>query len=147
MVVACADTVMQMRRLDRVREWVLNGDSGEYERSCMIEKSLAYDFDKECEFKYKGLSEDAFIKHFASFISGIWQIHPFREGNTRVAALFAIKYLQSMRYDVTNDLFAEKSWFFRNALVRANYVNIKLNVDKTQIPLEEFLRCLYLGMI
>ena len=64
-----------------------------------------------------------------------------------MAALFAIKYLQSMRYDVTNDLFAEKSWFFRNALVRANYVNIKLNVDKTQIPLEEFLRCLYLGMI
>ena len=129
------------------REWVLNGDSVEYELSCMIEKSLAYDFDKEREFKYKGLSEDAFIKHFASFISGIWQIHPFREGNTRVAALFAIKYLQSMRYDVTNDLFAEKSWFFRNALVRANYVNIKLNVDKTQIPLEEFLRCLYLGMI
>ena len=127
------------------REWVLNGDSVEYELSCMIEKSLAYDFDKEREFKYKGLSEDAFIKHFASFISGIWQIHPFREGNTRVAALFAIKYLQSMRYDVTNDLFAEKSWFFRNALVRANYVNIKLNVDKTQIPLEEFFKVLIFG--
>jgi hypothetical protein len=111
----------------------------------MVKDTLEYDFDRERKFKYKGLSEDAFVEHLAAFISGIWQIHPFREGNTRVAALFAIKYLQSMRYDVTNDLFAEKSWFFRNALVRANYVNIKLNVDKTQIPLEEFFKVLIFG--
>ena len=127
------------------REWVLNGDTVEYELSCMVEKSLAYDFDKEKKFKYKGLSENAFVEHFASFISGIWQIHPFREGNTRTVALFAIKYLKSMRHDVTNDLFAEKSWYFRNALVRANYSNIKLDVDKTQLPLEEFFKVLIYG--
>lgn len=127
------------------REWVLNWDTVEYEFSCMIEKSLAYDFDNEKKFKYKGLSEDAFIEHFASFISGIWQIHPFREGNTRTVALFAIKYLKSMRHEVTNDLFAEKSWYFRNALVRANYSNFKLNVDKTQLPLEEFFKVLIYG--
>ena len=127
------------------REWVLNGDTVEYELSCMIEKSLAYDFDNEKKFKYKGLSEDAFVAHFTSFISGIWQIHPFREGNTRTVALFAIKYLKSMRHDVTNDLFTEKSWYFRNALVRANYSNIKLNVDKTQLPLEEFFKVLIYG--
>ena len=127
------------------REWVLNWDTVEYELSCMIEKSLEYDFDNEKKFKYKGLSEDAFIEHFASFISGIWQIHPFREGNTRTVALFAIKYLKSMRHEVTNDLFAEKSWYFRNALVRANYSNFKLNVDKTQLPLEEFFKVLIYG--
>lgn len=128
-----------------MREWVLDWDTVEYELSCMIEKSLAYDFDNEKKFKYKGLSEDAFVEHFASFISGIWQIHPFREGNTRTIALFAIKYLKSMRHDVTNDLFAEKSWYFRNALVRANYSNIRLNVDKTQLPLEEFFKVLIYG--
>ena len=127
------------------REWVLNWDTVEYELSCMIEKSLAYDFDNEKKFKYKGLSEDAFVEHFASFISGIWQIHPFREGNTRTVELFAIKYLKSMRHDVTNDLVAEKSWYFRNALVRANYSNVKLNVDKTQLPLEEFFKVLIYG--
>lgn len=127
------------------REWVLNGDTVEYELSCMIEKSLAYDFDNEKKFKYKGLSEDAFVEHFASFISGVWQIHPFREGNTRTVALFAIKYLKAMRHDVTNDLFAKKSWYFRNALVRANYSNIRLNVDKTQLPLEEFFKVLIYG--
>jgi len=127
------------------REWVLNWDTVEYELSCMIEKSLAYDFDRERRFKYKGLSEDAFVEHFAAFISGLWQIHPFREGNTRTVALFAIKYLKSMRHDVTNDLFAGKSWYFRNALVRANYSNIKLNVDKTQLPLEEFFKVLIYG--
>ena len=93
-------------------------------------------------FSHKGLSEDAFVEHFASFISGIWQIHPFREGNTRTVALFAIKYLQSMKYDVTNDLFAVKSWYFRNALVRANYTNRKLDVEKTLLPLEEFFKVL-----
>ena len=127
------------------REWVLNGDTVEYELSCMIEKSLAYDFDRERQFKYKGLSENAFVEHFASFISGIWQIHPFHEGNTRTVALFAIKYLRSMRHEVTNDLFAAKSWFFRNALVRANYSNRKLDVDKTQLPLEEFFKVLIYG--
>ena len=127
------------------REWVLNGDSVQYTPSCMIRDTLEYDFDRERKFKYNGLSENAFVEHFASFISGIWQIHPFREGNTRTAALFAIKYLRSRGYSVTNDLFAEKSYYFRNALVRANYENDRLGVEKTQLPLEEFFKVLLYG--
>jgi fido (protein-threonine AMPylation protein) len=127
------------------REWVLNGDTVQYTPSCVIWDSLDYDFDREKEFTYKGLSEDRFVEHFAAFISGIWQIHPFREGNTRTAALFAIKYLRSRGYSVTNDLFAEKSWYFRNALVRANYENDRLGVEKTQLPLEEFFKVLIYG--
>jgi len=127
------------------REWVLNGDSVQYTPSCMIKDTLEYEFDRERKFKYKGLSEDRFVEHFAAFISGIWQIHPFREGNTRTAALFAIKYLRSRGYSVTNDLFAEKSYYFRNALVRANYENDRLGVEKTQLPLEEFFKVLLYG--
>lgn len=127
------------------REWVLNGDTVQYTPSCMIKDTLEYDFDKERKFKYKGLTEDRFVEHFSEFISGIWQIHPFREGNTRTAALFAIKYLRSRGYSVTNDLFAEKSWYFRNALVRANYENDRLGVEKTQLPLEEFFKVLIYG--
>ena len=127
------------------REWVLNGDSVQYTPSCMIKDTLEYDFDRERKFKYKGLSEDRFVEHFAAFISSIWQIHPFREGNTRTAALFAIKYLRSRGYSVTNDLFAEKSYYFRNALVRANYENDRLGVEKTQLPLEEFFKVLLYG--
>ena len=127
------------------REWVLNGDTVNYTPSFMVKESLAYDFAEEKKFRYSGLSEDAFAEHFASFISGLWQIHPFREGNTRTVAVFAIKYLRSMRYDVTNSLFKEKSWYFRNALVRANYENPKLNVEKTQLPLEEFFKVLIYG--
>ena len=127
------------------REWVLNGDTVQYTPSCVIGDSLEYDFDREKKFKYKGLSEDRFVEHFTSFISGIWQIHPFREGNTRTVAVFAIKYLRSKGFDVTNDLFAGKSFYFRNALVRANYENQKLNVEKTQVPLEEFFKVLIYG--
>ena len=127
------------------REWVLNGDTVQYTPSCVINDSLEYDFDRERKFKYKGLSEDRFVEHFAAFISDIWQIHPFREGNTRTVALFAIKYLRSLGYQVSSDLFAEKSWYFRNALVRANYENVRLQVEKTQLPLEEFFKVLLFG--
>ena len=127
------------------REWVLNGDTVQYTPSYMIKDTLEYDFDRERKFKYKGLSEDAFVEHFATFISGIWQIHPFREGNTRTVALFAIKYLRSLGYQASNDLFAEKSWYFRNALVRANYENVRLQIEKTQLPLEEFFKVLLFG--
>lgn len=127
------------------REWVLDGGTVTYELSSMIGRSLAYDFEQERKFRYKGLSEDAFVEHFASFISGIWQIHPFREGNTRTTALFAINYLRSMQFDVTNDLFARKSWFFRNALVRANYSDRKRDVEPTLVPLENFFKVLVFG--
>jgi len=127
------------------REWVLDGDTVQYTPSCIIRDSLDYDFNREKGFSYKGLSEDRFAEHFASFISGVWQIHPFREGNTRTVALFAIKYLRSRGYSVTNDLFAEKSWYFRNALVRANYENDRLRVEKMQLPLEEFFKVLVYG--
>ena len=82
------------------------------------------------------------MSHFAAFIANIWQVHPFREGNTRTVGLFAIKYLRSRGYDVTNALFAEKSWYFRNALVRANYENDRRGVEKTLLPLEEFFKVL-----
>lgn len=127
------------------REWVLNGDTVNYTPAFLVKDSLAYDFSEEKKFSYHGLSEDAFVDHFASFISGLWQIHPFREGNTRTVAVFAIKYLHAMRYDVTNALFKEKSWYFRNALVRANYENRKLNVEKTLQPLKDFLKVLIYG--
>jgi len=136
----------KIREVDLTKkEWVLNGDTVPYEVSFLIEKSLEYDFGREAKFKYKGLSEDAFIEHFAEFISGLWQIHPFREGNTRTTAVFAIKYLRSKGYDVANDLFKDKSFFFRNALVRANYENQQKNVEKTRLPLEEFFKVLLFG--
>lgn len=127
------------------REWVLNGDTVEYAPYFDIDRSLEYDFEKEKKFRYAGLSDDAKVAHFAAFISGVWQIHPFREGNTRTTGLFAVKYLQSRGYEVTNDLFYEKSWYFRNALVRANYENSRRNVEKTLLPLEEFFKVLLFG--
>ena len=127
------------------KEWVLNGDTVEYAPYFDIDRSLEYDFEKEKKFRYARLSDDAKVAHFAAFISGIWQIHPFREGNTRTTGLFAIKYLQSRGYEVTNDLFYEKSWYFRNALVRANYENSKRNIEKTLLPLEEFFKVLLFG--
>ena len=110
-----------------------------------LRATLDYDISQEREFSYKDLSIDQVITHLAKFISRLWQIHIFSEGNTRATAVFFIKYLRTLGFDVTNDIFAQNSWYFRNALVRANYTNLQKGVHETTEFLELFLRNLILG--
>ena len=127
------------------KEWVLNGDTVNYLNSEDLRRALDYDIEQEREFSYKGLSTDEMIAHITRFVSGIWQIHAFGEGNTRTTAVFTIQYLRSIGFDINNDLFAKHSWYFRNALVRANYKNARLGIDYSPIYLERFFRNLLLG--
>lgn len=126
-------------------EWVLDGDTVMYGGALDLRATLDYDFSVEKDFSYKGLSMDEIIKHLAVFVSRLWQIHAFGEGNTRTTAVFFIKYLRTLGFDVTNEIFAENAWYFRNALVRANYTNLKKGVHETTEYLELFLRNLLLG--
>ena len=106
--------------------------------------TLDYDFSEEKKFSYKNLSMDGIIHHLAVFVSRLWQIHIFAEGNTRTTAVFFIKYLRTLGFDATNDIFAENAWYFRNSLVRANYNNLRNGVHETTEYLELFLRNLLL---
>ena len=126
-------------------EWVLDGDTVMYGGALDLRATLDYDISQEREFSYKDLSIDQVITHLAKFISRLWQIHIFSEGNTRATAVFFIKYLRTLGFDVTNDIFAQNSWYFRNALVRANYTNLQKGVHETTEFLELFLRNLILG--
>ena len=103
------------------KEWVLDGATVMYGSASELRETLEYDFSQERDFSYKGLSMDEIIHHLAVFVSRLWQIHIFGEGNTRTTAVFFIKYLGTLGFSVTNDIFAENAWYFRNALVRANY--------------------------
>lgn len=127
------------------KEWVLDGDTVNYLNWEDLRRAMDYDIEQEKNFSYKDLSQDQIISHITRFVSGIWQIHPFGEGNTRTTAVFTIQYLRSMGFNVDNDLFASCSWYFRNALVRANYKNIKLGIDYTPVYLERFFRNLLFG--
>lgn len=127
------------------KEWVLDGQTVIYGTASEIIDTINYDISEEKKFTYQGLSSQDIIVHLAKFVSGLWQIHPFREGNTRTTAVFFIKYLKTLGYDVTNDIFAENAWYFRNALVRANYNNLKNDIHATTEYLELFLRNLLLG--
>ncbi len=127
------------------KEWVLNGDTVLYASYDSIKATLDYDFGQEKEFSYEGLSVIDAMKHIAKFTSGIWQIHPFCEGNTRATAVFIIKYLRTFGFHVSNDVFANNSWYFRNALVRANYNNSVLGVYATTEYLELFFEDLLLN--
>ena len=127
------------------KEWVLDGDTVHYLNWEDLHRALDYDIQQERQFSYKGLTTEQLIEHVARFVSGIWQIHPFAEGNTRTTAVFAILYLRDLGYKVENDMFAQHSWYFRNALVRANYRNAVEGIDYAPEYLERFFRNLLLG--
>ena len=126
------------------KEWVLNGATVLYGSASELRATLDYDFAEEKKFSYKNLSMEDIIHHLALFVSRLWQIHVFGEGNTRTTAVFFIKYLRTLGFDATNDIFAENAWYFRNALVRANYNDLKNGVHETTKYLELFLRNLLL---
>ena len=126
-------------------EWVLKGESVVYASFDGIREIMEYDFNTEKQFQYKGLSIEEVVKHLAKFTSDIWQIHPFCEGNTRATAIFMIKYMNTLGFSVNNDMFKEHSWYFRNALVRANYSNIQKGIYSTNKFLEQFFSNLLMG--
>ena len=127
------------------KEWVLRGNSVDYLNWEDLRRALDFDIQQERDFDYKGLTEEQKIKHICHFVSGLWQIHPFCEGNTRTTAVFTIQYLRSIGYNVDNEIFALHSWYFRNALVRANYKNSKLGINYDTSFLEKFFQNLLLG--
>lgn len=127
------------------KEWVLRGDTVLYVSALDIRKAVEYDLEQERQFDYSKVERNGLVSHIAQFVSGLWQIHPFGEGNTRTTAVFTILYLRSMGFDVTNDLFANHSWYFRNALVRANYQNVQKGIMRNSEYLERFFRNLLLG--
>ena len=126
------------------KEWVLDGASVVYGSASELRATLEYDFSQEKNFSYRGLSMDEIIHHLAVFVSRLWQIHILGEGNTRTTAVFFIKYLRTLGFSVTNDIFAENAWYFRNALVRANYTNLPKGIHETTEYLEVFVRNLLL---
>lgn len=126
------------------KEWVLGGEASvSYQPSIDLRTAIEYDLTKEKEYDYSNKPVPDVIQHLARFTADLWQIHPFREGNTRTTAVFLIKYLRSMGIPATNDMFKEHSWYFRNSLVRASYKG--LNISPTAEFIERFLRNLILG--
>jgi fido (protein-threonine AMPylation protein) len=126
-------------------EWVLKGDTVKYASYFRLVETIAFDFAEEKKFSYASISMDEVIRHFSKFIAGIWQIHPFGEGNTRTTSVFAIKYLRTLGFDVNNDIFYDNSYYFRNALVRANYSNIPRGIEETTEYLERFFHNALMG--
>ena len=127
------------------REWVLRGETVFYASADTISETLKYDMEQERNYSYEGKSIDEAISHLTRFCANLWQIHAFGEGNTRSMAVFMIKYLQTLGFKTTNDLFATNSWYFRNALVRANYSNLQEGITETTVFLERFFRNMLLG--
>ena len=140
------DFAGQFRKIDFSKhELILNNDSALYGDCKTLKESLEYDISLERVKNYKEMNIVEVINNITDFSSRIWQTHPFREGNTRTTAIFIIKYLISLGYQVDNTLFKDKSVYFRNALVRSNYFNNEKNVRDDNSYLIKFYENLLLG--
>ena len=126
------------------KEWVLHGDTVTYMYARDLRLALDYDMEQERQFNYGGLTSDEIIRHISQFTANLWQIHAFGEGNTRTTAVFIILYLRSLGFKVNNDIFAQNSWYFRNALVRYVYKNHHGVMPEPKY-LERFFRNMLLG--
>ena len=136
----------EFRKIDFSKhEKILNNDSVAYGDCNTLAESLEYDISLEKEKNYKEMNIVEVINNMTKFSSNIWQVHPFREGNTRTTAVFIEKYLISLGYNVDNTLFKDKSVYFRNALVRSNYFNNYLNIKEDNSYLIKFYENLLLG--
>lgn len=127
------------------KEWVLDGASVTYGSAMELKATLEYDINKEKSYNYSSKTRTEIVGHLARFIADLWQIHAFGEGNTRTTAVFFIKYLRTLGFDVTNDIFADNSWYFRNAMVRANYNDLQSGIRETTAFLEQFIDMLLYG--
>ena len=136
----------EFRKVDFSKhERILNNDSVAYGDHKLLEQSLDYDITLEKNKNYNEMNIVDVINNITDFSSSIWQIHPFREGNTRTTAIFIEKYLVSLGYNVDNTLFKDQSVYFRNALVRSNYFNNYLNIKEDNSFLIKFYENLLLG--
>lgn len=90
-------------------EKILNNYSVAYGDCATLMASLEYDISLEKDYEEMNIVE--VINNVTKFSSSIWQVHPFREGNTRTTALFIEKYLISLGYNVDNSLFKGKLFF------------------------------------
>ncbi|SFR61315.1 Fic family protein [Thiomicrospira sp. ALE5] len=136
----------QLRAFDITKsEPILHGESVQYGSALNLRETLDYDFTQEKKFSYRNLTKKQAVAHIAEFISDLWQIHPFAEGNTRTTAVFLIKYLRQLGFKADNSLFEENALYFRNALVRANYQNLEYGIEKTTAYLDRFFGNLLFG--
>ena len=127
------------------KEYILGGDTVQYQDFSMLEETLKYDFSEEQQQDYLKKTDLEKVERISDFTSRIWQVHPFREGNTRTTAIFIEKYLRSLGYKIDNEQFSLHSDYFRNALVRANYNNIPNNIERTNKYLKKFFENLLFG--
>lgn len=128
-------------------EPVLNGESVIYADYLSLEDYLRYDFDTEKVKNYAAMSPSDTATSLARFVSSIWQVHPFVEGNTRATAVFLKKYMLFLGYsNIDNTLFKDNSVYFRDALVVSNYSNAAKKIPPTYRYIESFLLNLIEGV-
>ena len=101
-------------------EAVLGGDTIRYSHPNNIEGHAVNIIDEMNGVNWRSLSLEDRSMMFSKNIAALWQVHPFREGNTRTTMTFASHFAGRNDFPLDKQLFRENASFVRNALVKAS---------------------------
>lgn len=99
------------------RESILAGKSVWYSNWDNIDKDLNSAWDKINAVGWKSLTHEDFAKEIAHLFPLIWQVHPFREGNTRTTVMLIALFVEHYGYYFDYELMASSAGYVRNAFV------------------------------
>ena len=102
------------------RERLLGGRSVWYSNDENIPQDLESAFQSIHLLKWKDFSRDAFVHYLAQCFPRLWQIHPFREGNTRTVVMMLTFFAEQHGYYMDQELMAESAGYVRDAFVMAS---------------------------
>jgi cell filamentation protein len=109
------------RRIDIEKpERVLNGLSVQYSHHKNIAKDIEQCIEALNRIQWNTLDLDGKAHKFTRLIAALWQVHPFREGNTRTVITFACEYAKQHGFPMDKSLLAEHPKYVRESLVMAS---------------------------
>ncbi len=124
-------------------EQILAGLSVEYSKFEDIDKQLSSVDSEIQKYNWDYISEKKKIEKITRIVSSIWQIHPFREGNTRAVATFLFFFMKDKGLKLNTEILSNNAKFFRNALVLASigqyseYQHLEAILQDSVIPVEK----------
>ena len=102
------------------REKLLAGRSVWYSNDEDIPLDLENAFQELLSQDWPQFSRQDFVRHLTACFPKIWQVHPFREGNTRTLVMLMTFFVEHHGFYMDQELLAASSGYVRDSLVMAS---------------------------
>lgn len=101
-------------------EEILGGDTIRYAYPSEIEKQIEKYIKELNNTNWQEKNTEQKSLEFTKLLAGLWQVHPFRDGNTRTTMAYAFKFAKEHGFEMNEDIILKHFGYVRNAFVKAS---------------------------